>query len=181
MLHCFILSNMPIAAVFEWNILSMYAGFFLFWHNPEVSLFSIDSIPMILFLIVACLIVPFVGNFVPRAVSFLLAMRYYAGNWAWNAWLFEGDSYKKLECFKRAAPLSREQLEATLTPGASAGICREDLHRGKQTLSDSVQSVGNDPARIPRPDVRTGAFEINPLNRKPSRENRAGETLTAPD
>ena len=30
MLHGFILSNVPLAAVFEWNVLSVYAGFFLF-------------------------------------------------------------------------------------------------------------------------------------------------------
>ncbi len=43
MLHGFILSNLPIAAVFEWNVLSIYAAFFLFVGNPEVSLFAVGS------------------------------------------------------------------------------------------------------------------------------------------
>ena len=59
---------------------------------------------------------PLVGNLVPSRVSFLVAMRYYAGNWAWNAWLFEDSAYEKLSRFKRAAPLQREQLAATMPP-----------------------------------------------------------------
>ncbi len=118
-LHLFIISNMPIAAVFEWNMLSAYAGVFLFYFNPEVSLFAVGSVPMTLYLIVGCLVVPLVGNLVPRWISFLLAMRYYAGNWAWNAWLFRGDSYEKLNQLKRAAPLMLEQQRRFLPPEKS--------------------------------------------------------------
>ena len=46
MLHGFILSNLPIAAVFEWNVLSIYAAFFLFVGHPEVSLFAVGSLPL---------------------------------------------------------------------------------------------------------------------------------------
>src|SRR5262249_10453513 len=42
-LHGFIISNMPIAAVFEWNLLSLYAAFFLWYGHPEVSLFAVGS------------------------------------------------------------------------------------------------------------------------------------------
>ena len=116
MLHGFILSNVPLAAVFEWNVMSVYAAFFLFFAHPEVSLFSVDSAPVVLYLLVALLALPLVGNLWPSKVSFLVSMRYYAGNWAWNAWLFEGDAYKKLDRFIRASRLPREQLEDTLTP-----------------------------------------------------------------
>ena len=40
----------------------------------------------------ACWSCPLYGNFVPSRVSFLLAMRYYAGNWAYSIWLFRGDA-----------------------------------------------------------------------------------------
>ena len=109
MLHGFILSNLPIAAVFEWNILSIYAAFFLFWAHPAVSLFAVGSVPLTLYLVVALLVLPLIGNLVPSRVSFLVAMRYYAGNWAWNAWLFRNESYRKLDRLKRAAPLLTEQ------------------------------------------------------------------------
>jgi Transmembrane protein of unknown function (DUF3556) len=113
-LHGFIISNMPIASVFEWNVLSLYAAFFLFGGHPDVSLFAVGSLPLTIYLIVGCLLLPLIGNLVPSKVSFLVAMRYYAGNWAWNAWLFHDDSHKKLHKLKRAAPLLREQQERFL-------------------------------------------------------------------
>ncbi len=115
-LHGFILSNLPLAAVFEWNVLSIYAGFFLFFGHPEVSLFAVGSLPLSAYLIVALLILPLLGNLVPSRVSFLTSMRYYAGNWSWNAWFFRGDSAKKLHSLKRAAPLLHEQLASVLPP-----------------------------------------------------------------
>jgi len=114
MLHGFILSNLPVAAVFEWNVLSIYAAFFLFVGHPDVSLFAVGSLPLTLYLVVALLLLPLIGNLMPSKVSFLVAMRYYAGNWAWNAWLFRHDGHRKLAMLKRAAPLLREQQERFL-------------------------------------------------------------------
>jgi hypothetical protein len=121
MLHGFILSNVPAGAVFEWNLLSIYSALFLFVGHPEVPIFAIGSIPLAVYLAVVLLAVPIYGNFVPSRVSFLLAMRYYAGNWAWNAWMFRGDSQKKLDVLKRAAPLLKEQLEK-YSPADAAGM-----------------------------------------------------------
>ncbi len=109
LLHGFILSNLPIAAVFEWNVLSIYAAFFLFVGHPEVSLFDVGSLPLTLYLIVGLLVLPLAGNLAPSRVSFLVSMRYYAGNWAWNAWLFRDHSYEKLNRLRRAASLLLEQ------------------------------------------------------------------------
>ena len=114
MLHGFIISNMPIGAVFEWNVLSLYAAFFLFLGHPEVSLFAVGSVPLTIYLLVGLLLLPLVGNLFPSKVSFLTSMRYYAGNWAWNAWLFRNHSYKKLDKLKRAAPLLFEQQQRHL-------------------------------------------------------------------
>jgi hypothetical protein len=111
MLHGFILSNLPIAAVFEWNVLSVYAAFFLFVGHPTASLFDIGSAPLAIYLFIALLLLPLIGNVAPARVSFLVAMRYYAGNWAWNAWLFRRGSYRKLHQLKRAAPLLFEQQQ----------------------------------------------------------------------
>ncbi len=111
MLHGFILSNVPAGAVFEWNLVSLFAAFFLFVGHPTVSILDIGSAPLALYLFVMLVVVPLVGNFFPARVSFLLAMRYYAGNWAWSAWMFRGDSHRKLDRIRRVAPLLREQLE----------------------------------------------------------------------
>jgi len=114
MLHGFIISNLPIAAVFECNALSLYAAFFLFVGHPEVSLFAVGSVLLAVYLFVGCFLLPLIGNLFPAKVSFLVAMRYYAGNWAWNAWLFRNNSHRKLDKLTRAAPLLREQQERFL-------------------------------------------------------------------
>jgi hypothetical protein len=44
-----------------------------------------------------------------------MAMRYYAGNWAYSVWLFRGDSARKLDRMVKAVPLLRDQL-ARLIP-----------------------------------------------------------------
>ncbi|MGH7806175.1 MAG: DUF3556 domain-containing protein, partial [Candidatus Binatia bacterium] len=116
MLHGFIISNLPIAAVFEWNLLSIYAAFFLWVGYPEVSLFAVGSWPLAVYLLVGCFFLPLLGNLVPSMVSFLVSMRYYAGNWAWNAWLFHAGSEKKLDKLKRAAMLLTEQQKRFLPP-----------------------------------------------------------------
>jgi len=41
-------------------------------------------------------------------------MRYYAGNWAYNIWLFRGDSAKKLGRLVKASGTMREQLARML-------------------------------------------------------------------
>lgn len=138
MLHGFIIGNMPAGAVFEWNLVSLYAAFFLFAGHPEVTVLDIGSTPLALYLVVGLILLPLLGNLVPARVSFLVAMRYYAGNWAWNAWLFRGDSYKKLAKIKRASPLFREQLERFAPEEAanmdSRGMAFRSLHLQGRTL-----------------------------------------------
>lgn len=138
MLHGFILGNMPAGAVFEWNLLSLYAAFFLFVGHPDVTVLDIGSSALTLYLIVGLILLPLIGNLVPSKVSFLVAMRYYAGNWAWNAWLFRGDAHKKLAKIKRASPLFREQLERFAPHEAanmdSRGMAFRSLHLQGRTL-----------------------------------------------
>ncbi|MFP6617330.1 MAG: DUF3556 domain-containing protein, partial [Candidatus Hydrogenedentota bacterium] len=151
MLHFFIISNMPIAAVFEWNMLSAYCGIFLFGYHPEVGLFEVGSVPMVIYLLIGCLIVPLVGNFVPRAVSFLLAMRYYAGNWAWNAWLFHNGSYEKLDKLTRASKLLFQQQhrflpDAEATEGDAGFMAFRTLHLQGRVLGMLLpKTIGDTP------------------------------------
>ena len=132
LLHGFIIGNMPAGAVFEWNLVSLYAAFFLFVGHPDVTVLDVDSLPLAIYLVVGLIVLPLVGNLVPSRVSFLVAMRYYAGNWAWNAWLFRGDAQKKLGRLKRASPLLREQLERFAPTEAasmdSRGMAFRSLH-----------------------------------------------------
>ncbi len=113
--HGYIAVNNPSGMPVEWNILMVYGGFFLFGFNPDVSVLSLGAMPLLaLFLFVMLVCIPLYGNFVPSRVSFLLAMRYYAGNWAYNVWLFRGDSSRKLEKLVTASGTMRQQLEGML-------------------------------------------------------------------
>jgi hypothetical protein len=77
-----------------------------------VPLFGLVDAPLLLaFLVVMLIAIPLYGNLVPSRVSFLMSMRYYAGNWAYSVWLFRGDSARKLDRLVKAVPLMRDQLE----------------------------------------------------------------------
>jgi len=54
---------------------------------------------------------PVLGNIRPDLVSFLPAMRYYAGNWATSAWLFTESGERKFhEGLTKISPSIRDQL-----------------------------------------------------------------------
>jgi hypothetical protein len=99
----------------EWNILMIFGGIFLFGFHPEASVLAVGSMPLLAAFLFFCLfIVPCYGNFVPSRVSFLLSMRYYAGNWAYNIWLVRKGSAAKFKKLVKAAGTFREQLEKML-------------------------------------------------------------------
>jgi hypothetical protein len=113
--HGFIALNNPSGMPIEWNILMIYGGIFLFGFHPEASVLRVGQMPWLaLFLFSSLFVVPCFGNFVPSRVSFLLSMRYYAGNWAYNIWLVRKDSTGKLSELTKAAGTMREQLEKLL-------------------------------------------------------------------
>jgi hypothetical protein len=113
--HGFISANNPSGMPIEWNILMVYGGFFLFGFHPEASVQALGSLPLLAAFLLLCLfVIPCVGNFLPSRVSFLLSMRYYAGNWAYNIWLFRKGATRKLDRLTKAAGTLREQLESLL-------------------------------------------------------------------
>ena len=111
--HGFIALNNPNGMPIEWNILMIYGGVHLFGFNPEASVAALGASPWLLGFLLFCLfVVPLLGNLFPSRVSFLLSMRYYAGNWAYNVWLFrKGGSLEKLDRLKKSAGTMSEQLE----------------------------------------------------------------------
>lgn len=95
--HTFITSNVPMAVPIEWNFMMVYGGFALFGVHAAVSPFSITSPILILFLIITMLALPLAGNLYPAWISFLVGMRFYAGNWAYSVWLFKDDAEEKID------------------------------------------------------------------------------------
>src|SRR5262249_15193686 len=104
-----ITSNVPMGVPLEWNVMMVYGGFFLFWKHAAVGLGSMPA-PVAAFLVVMLVAVPLLGNLFPSKISFLMAMRYYAGNWAYSVWLFRGDSHTKLDRLKKSSPWVTDQL-----------------------------------------------------------------------
>ena len=121
-LHGYITSNVPMGVPIEWNFAVVYGGFALFWAHPEVSVTSIAPLPLAAFLGVMLVALPLLGNLFPSRVSFLLAMRYYAGNWAWSVWLFRGDSHRKLARLTTTSPWVYDQLSRFYDRSTAVGL-----------------------------------------------------------
>ncbi len=127
-LHGFITSNVPMGVPIEWNFMMVYGGFFLFGANASTEVHSMGSWPLTAYLAVALVAVPLAGNFFPERVSFLLAMRYYAGNWAFGQWLFKGDSYRKLDRgLVKSAPWVYDQLDRFYDRRTAVGLAGKVL------------------------------------------------------
>ncbi|HST69886.1 MAG TPA: DUF3556 domain-containing protein, partial [Solirubrobacterales bacterium] len=112
--HIHITSTFPLAVPLEWNLFMIFGILFLFGHYGEVPLSTLEDPLLILALLTLCVAIPIYGNFRPDKVSFLPAMRYYAGNWATSQWLFRRDTgaEDKLDAeIVKAAPIVTRQLE----------------------------------------------------------------------
>jgi hypothetical protein len=122
MLHGYITSNVPMGVPIEWNVMVVYGGFALFWAHPDVSLAAVGSPAVAVFLVVMLVALPLLGNLFPRHLSFLLAMRYYAGNWAYSIWLFRGEAYRKLERLTMSSRWVYDQLERFYDKQTAVGL-----------------------------------------------------------
>ncbi|MEM6990004.1 MAG: DUF3556 domain-containing protein [Myxococcota bacterium] len=127
MLHGYITSSVPMGVPIEWNVMVVYGAFALFWAHPEVSVFDLGSLPLAAFLVAMLIAIPILGNLVPRSVSFLMSMRYYAGNWAYSIWLLRGESYKKLEALTKSTPWIYDQLDRFYDHTTSVGLVSKVL------------------------------------------------------
>lgn len=86
--HLNILSNLPMGVPLEWNVFFGFSLFFLFGQHPEVSVYDLRSPLLMAILFIGLIVIPVAGNMFPQQISFLPAMRYYAGNWAASFWCF---------------------------------------------------------------------------------------------
>ncbi len=109
--HTFITSHIPMGVPIEWNFMMVYGGFVLFGAQAAVSPFIAMPPLLVMMLLFALLIMPLAGNIWPAWISFLLGMRFYAGNWAYSIWLFKKGSEQKIaDNIKTTAPLIPKQL-----------------------------------------------------------------------
>ena len=109
--HFFITSSIPMGVPLEWNVVMVFGAFVLFGQYADVSVFDIDTYLLYLVLIVSLVVFPLLGNIYPKHFSFLVSMRYYAGNWAHSIWLFKKGAEDKLDKkIKKSASIIPKQL-----------------------------------------------------------------------
>jgi hypothetical protein len=122
-LHAFITSNVPMGVPIEWNVMVVYGGFALFWAHPDVPIAALAGAPVLAaFLAVMLVGLPLFGNLFPERLSFLMSMRYYAGNWAYSIWLFRGESYRKLERLTASSGWIYDQLSRLYDRPTAVGM-----------------------------------------------------------
>jgi hypothetical protein len=117
--HLNILTSFPLGVPLEWNVFFIYSGLVLFGVHADVRPWDIDAPALGIVLLICLVVIPVIGNLRPDRISFLPAMRYYAGNWAVSLWLFRPGLLESLDDkLTTAAPSPRRQLERLYGPGA---------------------------------------------------------------
>ena len=121
--HVFIMSNIAMGVPQEWNLYCSTAAIYLFGPTDYGCLgglrqSDITSLPMsaAAFLLTAAVILPLLGNLYPKYVSFLVAMRYYAGNWPGSVWLVKKSAWSKLYRLPTASRVVGDQLGLLYEP-----------------------------------------------------------------
>ncbi len=110
--HLGIISSFPMGVPLEWNVFMILGVIFVFLAHPGIPWGSLADPVTIAVLFALLLGLVIYGNFVPSKVSFLVAMRYYAGNWATTVWCFKGDALDRLDAnIVKATMLPHQQLE----------------------------------------------------------------------
>lgn len=109
--HLNILSSLPMGVPLEWNVYMIFSIGFLFVHNARYGVGDITQPLPVAILTAAVVSGIVVGNVNPKKVSFLVGMRYYAGNWDTSMWCWRPSAIDKFEQrVTKAARLPRAQL-----------------------------------------------------------------------
>jgi hypothetical protein len=120
--HLNIIFNLPMGVPLEWNLFLIFSLFYLFGHYSTIHATDLQSPLLLAILVLSLAVVPILGNLFPQQVSFLPAMRYYAGNWATSVWCFRAGAEDKIEAnVVKSSALTVNQL-AKLYDAATAEV-----------------------------------------------------------
>ena len=110
--HFHILSSLPMGVPLEWNVFMIIGILNLFLAHATVGPADlVHPLPTVALMVVVVGTVV-LGNLYPHLVSFLPAMRYYAGNWDSSLWCFRGDALEKMDRnLVKASLMPHQQLE----------------------------------------------------------------------
>jgi hypothetical protein len=111
--HLHILSTVPMGVPLEWNLFFIFSLVYLFGAHGDITVYDLHTPALLLVILPPLVGLPLLGNVRPDLVSFLPAMRYYAGNWATSVWIFTRDALTRMsEGLVTSSRLTTEQLEA---------------------------------------------------------------------
>ncbi|BBY08405.1 DUF3556 domain-containing protein [Mycobacterium noviomagense] len=118
--HLNIISNLPMGVPLEWNVFFIFSLFYLFGHYGSITVYDLSSPLLAAALIVVIATALIAGNMFPQQISFLPAMRYYAGNWATSLWCFRPGAEDKIEAnVVKSSPLVVNQLVKLYGPATA--------------------------------------------------------------
>jgi hypothetical protein len=110
--HLNILSMVPMGVPLEWNVFMIFSLFYLYGEYGSIRATDLNSPLLLAVLIASAFVIPIIGNLFPDKVSFLPAMRYYAGNWSTSAWCLRPGAEEKIETHViKSSPLGQRQLD----------------------------------------------------------------------
>jgi Transmembrane protein of unknown function (DUF3556) len=164
--HLNITSTIPLGVPLEWNVFFIFSLFYLFGHYGSITVYDLNSPLLLAILIVALAVIPIAGNLFPTQISFLPAMRYYAGNWATSAWCLRPGAEDKIEDnVKKVSALANRQLARLYGP-ATAEIMIEKImgwramHTHGRALNALVRRAVNDESGYV---IRDGEYIAGPV------------------
>ena len=166
--HLNIISNLPMGVPLEWNVFFIFSLCYLFGHYDAIRVYDLRSPLLLAVLLVAVVVLPVAGNMAPRQISFLPAMRYYAGNWASSLWCFRAGVEDWIEAnVVKSSPLVVNQLSRLYDPGTAevladmvpAGFRALHLH-GRALNGLLPRALGADAAGY---RIRDGEIVAGPL------------------
>ncbi|BBZ44640.1 DUF3556 domain-containing protein [Mycobacterium parmense] len=165
--HLNITSTIPMGVPLEWNVFFIFSLFYLFGHYAGVRATGLSSPLLLAILVGALAVVPIVGNLFPEQVSFLPAMRYYAGNWATSTWCLRAGVEDRIEAnVTKAAALVPKQLARLYDPDTAELMIDKlmawrSMHTHGRALNGLVaRAVGADEAGYV---LRDGEIVAGPL------------------
>lgn len=109
--HLHIIATIPMGVPLEWNVFMIFAILTLFVDKASAGLGDLQH-PWVLLVPAGSALLVVLGNLFPEKISFLLGMRYYAGNWDTSVWCFTESGLAKFDAgTTKATMLPHQQLE----------------------------------------------------------------------
>ncbi|MCZ4500926.1 MAG: hypothetical protein JWQ74_3481 [Marmoricola sp.] len=109
--HLHIIATIPMGVPLEWNVFMIFGIGTLFLDKAGAGIADLQH-PYVLLVPLVSAVLVVLGNLFPEKISFLVGMRYYAGNWDTTVWCFSEEGLAKFDAgTTKATMLPHQQLE----------------------------------------------------------------------